>query len=78
MHGMSFNVDLDLKGFSLIIGCGLVGEKVTSLRELLGPTGPSIDQVRDAMARHFSAACARHLTLYTIGRDCPELLRRLL
>ena len=26
MHGMRFNVDLDLAGFQFIVGCGLVGE----------------------------------------------------
>ncbi|MCS6772083.1 MAG: lipoyl(octanoyl) transferase LipB [Kiritimatiellae bacterium] len=54
MHGMSFNVNLDLTGFSYIVGCGLVGEKVTSLAELLGPRCPRVSDVRDQMARHFS------------------------
>lgn len=78
MHGMSFNVDLDLEGFSLIIGCGLVGEKVTSLREILGAACPTIDQVSAAMARQFSAICGRSLTVHTAGRDGPEWINRLL
>ena len=42
MHGMSFNVNPDLRGFDLIVGCGLVGEKVSSLEKVIGPTSPSI------------------------------------
>jgi len=74
MHGMSFNVDLDLRGFSLIIGCGLVGEKVSSLKEQLGDRCPSILMVRDAMATCFAEVCQRPLEMYTFGQDCPEVI----
>lgn len=50
MHGMSFNVKLDLAGFSYIVGCGLVGERVTSLAEMLGDRCPPLSTVRDRMA----------------------------
>jgi lipoyl(octanoyl) transferase len=40
MHGLSFNVSLDLRGFDLIVGCGLVGERVSSLQRLLGDRCP--------------------------------------
>ncbi len=75
LHGMSFNVDLDLQGFSLIIGCGLVGEKVSSLRSQLGPACPPMARVREAMARHFGSVCGRALTVHTVGQDCPDVLR---
>ncbi len=61
MHGASFNVNLDLAGFSLIVGCGLVGEKVSSLREILGEGGPSIIEVREQMVRCFSEVMKRPL-----------------
>ena len=35
-HGLSLNVDMDLRPFSEVIACGLVGKGVTSLAEVLG------------------------------------------
>ncbi len=61
MHGMSFNVDLDLAGFQLIVGCGLVGEKVSSLRQILGDRCPSLETVRDHLARHMEQVLGRTL-----------------
>lgn len=65
MHGLSFNVDLDLAGFGLIVGCGLVGERVSSLKELLGANAPPVDAVRDVMSRHFETVMRRPLTWTT-------------
>lgn len=75
MHGMSFNVDLDLAGFQLIVGCGLVGEKVSSLRQILVDRCPPLDTVRDHLARHAGEVLGRPLS-----RDLPagSVLARLL
>lgn len=62
MHGMSFNVDLDLAGFQLIVGCGLVGEKVSSLRHILGDRCPSLAVVRDHVAHHVEQVLGRALS----------------
>ena len=59
LHGMSFNVDLDLRGFDLIVGCGLVGEPVASLKRVLGDCCPAVPAVRAAMARHVAAVLGR-------------------
>lgn len=59
MHGMSFNVNLDLKYFDLIVGCGLVGQKVSSLQKILGERCPTIAQARDRMAGNFQQICGR-------------------
>lgn len=59
MHGMSFNVDVDLNGFELIVGCGLVGQPVSSLKKILGEKCPPLATVRDAMKRHFAEVCGR-------------------
>lgn len=65
-HGMSFNVDLDLTGFTTIVPCGLQGEPVTSLAELLGKEHcPSLSRVRARWANHFGRICDRPLD--TIG-----------
>ncbi len=63
-HGMSFNVDVDLAGFNTIIPCGLQGEKVTSLKAILGPACPTIQEVRAVIMRQFERVtgrtCIRH------------------
>jgi lipoate-protein ligase B len=48
-HGMSFNVDVDLSGFDLMVPCGLAGEPVTSLRQILGDACPTRNQVADLL-----------------------------
>lgn len=35
-HGLSLNVDMDLRPFVEVIACGLVGKRATSLAEVLG------------------------------------------
>lgn len=60
-HGMSFNVNVDLDGFSTIIPCGLHGEKVTSLQAILGPTCPTMQEVRAVMMRQFERVMNRTL-----------------
>ena len=83
-HGMSFNVSPDLSGFSAIVPCGLHGESVTSLRELLGGAAPSVSVVRERMARHFADVCGRPLACSDApdsAQDLPravELLSRIL
>ena len=47
MHGMSFNVEVGLDGFNLIVGCGLVGQPVSSLvsaGEPARPRGPPLSR----------------------------------
>lgn len=43
MHGLSLNVSPDLRHFSCIVPCGLVGRPVTSMREQLGEKLPPIE-----------------------------------
>lgn len=73
MHGMSFNVDVDLSAFELIVGCGLVGEPVSSLRAQLEDRCPSLSEVRSAMARHFSDVCQRPLDVHNVEQGYPDL-----
>ncbi|MFH0952883.1 MAG: lipoyl(octanoyl) transferase LipB [Verrucomicrobiota bacterium] len=78
MHGMSFNVDVDLSGFRTIVPCGLEGQAVTSLKEILGAACPSIERVRDVMRTAFEAVCGRPLELFRAGGAMPGELARLL
>lgn len=59
MHGMSFNVNPDLRGFDLIVGCGLVGEKISSLEKILGAKCPPPARVREKMAENFQKIMGR-------------------
>jgi len=63
VHGMSFNVDLDLDGYRHIVPCGLHGDPVCSLQSLLGDEAPSVREVRRRMKDHFEAICGRRLDL---------------
>ncbi|MCE2967046.1 MAG: lipoyl(octanoyl) transferase LipB [Phycisphaerales bacterium] len=56
MHGLALNVDPDLSHFGLIVPCGLVGRKVTSLRALLGDRCPSLQQARELVVAELVAA----------------------
>jgi lipoyl(octanoyl) transferase len=78
LHGMSFNVNLDLSGFRTIIPCGLEGEQVTSLKEILGDGCPSVEKVRDTMRTAFETVFGRKLETFTHGSMMPEDLARLL
>lgn len=76
LHGMSFNVRPDMSHFSLIVPCGLHGEPVCSLKDLLGERCPTIEQVRDRMRYHFEAVCGRELELVSptvLGQRLAEL-----
>lgn len=61
LHGMSFNVNLDLRGFDHIVPCGLAGEPVASLESILGPRCPALDSVGDALVAHFQEVFRRPL-----------------
>jgi len=75
MHGMSFNVDVNLDGFRTIVPCGLEGESVSSLKDILGDNCPSLEDARTAMSRHFEDVCGRRLTSFSVGDDLPEEIR---
>ena len=51
-HGFAYNVSTDLRNFDLIVPCGIVGRKATSLEKLL-ERRVNIDEVAPRMAKHF-------------------------
>lgn len=78
LHGMSFNVDVDLAGFNAIVPCGLEGQPVASLRTLLGAAAPTREAVRERLAHHFAAVCGRRLTMFRWPEALPEALAKVL
>ena len=51
-HGFAYNVSTDLRYFDLIVPCGIVGKKATSLEKLLGQA-TNMQEVRARVVRHF-------------------------
>jgi lipoyl(octanoyl) transferase len=51
-HGFAYNVATDLRNFDLIVPCGIVGRRATSLEKLLG-RAVSVSDIRPRMVRHF-------------------------
>ncbi len=78
LHGMSFNISVDLRGFETIVPCGLKGEPVASLQSILGAACPAVSQVRGSMARHFEEVFQRPLDMFPADTALPEPLRSLL
>jgi len=59
-HGFAYNVSTDLRYFDLIVPCGIVGKRVTSLERALGRTVP-MDEARERLISHFAEVFARNL-----------------
>ena len=55
-HGFAYNVSTELRYFDLIVPCGIVGKRATSLEHALGRAVPS-DEVRERIR----AFCGRVL-----------------
>lgn len=77
-HGMSFNVQVDLSGFSTIVPCGLVGEPVATMTTILGSECPSMEAVRDALLDSFSDVCGRKLERFASDGPMPPALATLI
>ena len=51
-HGFAYNVSTDLRYFDLIVPCGIVGARATSLERILG-RGVETDDARTRIISHF-------------------------
>lgn len=71
-HGFAYNVATDLRNFDLIVPCGIVGRRATSLEELLG-RAVDLAELKPRMAKHFGSVFGLDMT--TGSRD--ELMEKL-
>jgi lipoyl(octanoyl) transferase len=78
-HGFAYNVSTDLRYFELIVPCGIMGRKATSLEKLLG-RAVEREPVVARVTRHFGEvfelemkAGAREELLHKL-RECEEAL----
>ena len=59
MHGLALNVDNDLGLFNHIVPCGLADKSVTSVKEMLGPDSPGMEEVKSALVSCLSRAIGK-------------------
>src|SRR5208282_4983201 len=59
-HGFAYNVSTGLQYFDLIVPCGIVGKRVTSLERALGRAVP-MDEARERLISHFAEVFTRDL-----------------
>jgi lipoyl(octanoyl) transferase len=74
-HGMSFNISVDLRYTSWIVPCGLVGQPVTSLRQILGEACPALADVREHLRLRLAEVMNR--TVEWSDGPLPEALASL-
>jgi len=60
-HGFAYNVATDLRNFDLIVPCGIVGRKATSLEKLLG-RAVRVADVAPKVAGHFGEVFGLEMT----------------
>jgi lipoyl(octanoyl) transferase len=74
-HGFALNVTTDLEDFSLIVPCGIHDRGVTSLEaEVDLDPAPSMDQVANAVSRHFGRVFGRQMVWVESLQDVlPDL-----
>ena len=60
-HGLALNVNTDLCYFDLIVPCGILGKRVTSMAQILKVETVELSQVKDRFCYHFARIFSRTL-----------------
>jgi lipoyl(octanoyl) transferase len=74
MHGFAFNATTDLRGFQLIVPCGISALGVTSL-EALGIEPPSVHDLGMRAAVHFAEVFDAEVTIAQKADEAPLFAR---
>jgi lipoyl(octanoyl) transferase len=61
MHGLALNVNPRMDHFDLIVPCGLIGRRVTSLRALMGDRCPDMPSVKAMLAEALAGVLGTRL-----------------
>jgi len=75
MHGLAFNVSVDLSRFGLIVPCGITQYGVTSVAAL-GQPAPTVMQTAEAAVAHFERVFEAHGVLAPPAETCALLPQR--
>ncbi len=70
VHGFALNVTTDLRAFDLIVPCGLVGARTTSLARL-GVTPPPLERLAARIARALGAELGASFA--RAATECPSI-----
>ncbi|EKX52405.1 hypothetical protein GUITHDRAFT_150540 [Guillardia theta CCMP2712] len=54
MHGIALNINALMKGFEMIVPCGIKDRDVTSLHQILGDSCPSVEEVKLCLKDEFA------------------------
>jgi lipoate-protein ligase B len=79
-HGFAYNVATDLRYFDLIVPCGIVGKRATSLERILD-RAVSTEEVRPKLAAHFGELFERKMVNVTraeLGENLSQHLQHAL
>jgi lipoate-protein ligase B len=71
-HGFAYNVSTDLRYFDLIVPCGIVGKRATSLEKTLDHT-VNAEEVRTRLTQHFGRVFEREMIPLTLAELEQEI-----
>ncbi len=74
LHGMSFNAGAVPAGFKFIVACGLEGEKVSSIADILGANCPAMPEIASSILNNFAEVFRYDLDVEEVKTPSPCLI----
>jgi lipoyl(octanoyl) transferase len=72
LHGLALNVETNLAYFDLIVPCGLVGKRATSMQKLLSDRCPGMPRVKEVLWDEMRRKFSEPLIPLTSARSLPD------